>query len=147
MNDVREQLRTALGIRQGTNRSGAARHSWRGLFVELHAHVKRLTMATYALVVTDPVYARKRSYQHLIPLVAAGAGLPVIPGSLRIEKEWLKNLDPSYEVAYLVIPSLFSGSERDRPEVPGMIMQPTAVCADGETIEQVEDGLIAHFDL
>lgn len=147
MADVREQLGISLGLGKGTSLSGEARHSWRGLFVELHPFVQRITMATHALVVTDPAYARRRRYQHLIPLVDAGAGLPVIPGSLRVEEEWLKQLVPTYEAAYLVIPSLFSGSEATRPETPGMIVQPTAVCADNGTITRVDAALVSHFGL
>jgi len=147
MDEARDQLRVALGLGKGTSRSGEARHSWRGLFAELHPYVKRLTMATYALVVTDPAYARNRRYQHLVPLVDAGASLPVIPGSLRIDNDWLKQLDPSYESAQLVIPSLFSGSQAGRPESPGMITDVTAICVDDDTMTRVDAALATHFGL
>jgi hypothetical protein len=144
---IRSAFRDALGIGSGPGRRTAPDEPERGRVVRLTDEVEYLLDgARFAVLVTPDGYARVRRYQQLIPIYDAAEVEPQ-DGEFESEAAWVCALPGTMGTAILAVPGLFTGSEHRRPFNPGQIAGLTTVTVDTDTLWQLDEALVAAFDL
>jgi hypothetical protein len=139
---LRDALRTALGIGQGSCRCpGVPQGSRRGRIVVLAAPISRLLHARFAVVLTEHGYSGQTKYQLVVPLVD-GADIQAQENELRIPfRRWMAVFRDPVDSAVLPV-SLTMSVWHDTH-----IAHETEHVVDEETLREIDRRLCDYFSL
>jgi hypothetical protein len=138
---VRRELRSALGIGLGTaHTSGAALGSLRGQLIQLGPLLAEQLATRYAIVVANPIYARKQRYLNIVPLFDADEYEPASVDITCDRGPWADGLAlPASVLVYVSAICSCYGSDRNHLDaVLGKVI-------DDESMHSIDDALVRHF--
>ena len=138
---VRRELRSALGIGLGTaHTAGPALGSLRGQLIQLGSLLAEQLATTHAIVVTNPIYARKQRYLNIIPLYDADEYEPATVDVIWDRGVWGGKLalPASVLVCVSAICSCFGLNQNHVGAVLGQVV-------GDERMKSIDQALLRHF--
>jgi hypothetical protein len=143
--EIRASFAAALGIGSGVG-PGAAGSIERGQVVALHSVIRERIGARWAVLVTEPEYARRRRHQILLPVYDA-EDVDLMDGEISSRAAWVAALPGAPSEAILSVPSIISECEAGRPRRPGGIIGVVRSRLNAASMREVDAALTAYFGL
>lgn len=142
LHQLRQMLRTALGVGQGSCLApGAPDGSRRGRIVVLRAQLVRQIRTSLAVVITESGYSAESRYQIILPIYV-DTNAPVESHDLLISaREWLAVFPGTVSRVLLPIPATHSVWHAYG------ISHETEYVLDGDSLAEIDQRLCAYFSL